>query len=525
MEDDAPPAESLAPPPMEALLAAATMRPALPTVIWCPRPLKARVGDVLAQLLHESTTMLETASCSAECTQALQLLWIAPSLLLRRPPTQEGKAAAVDGREGGDLSLVATIRHRIARAEQGDWTELLVEYLSERTAAEAKGRRGPAEDLESGDVAARLEVLAAAVRKVEGGCLRAATQLLRGDSRIPGTAETTGQLEALTALPVDDQERAALREQLEAAYACVSEVPPIKVRTLRRKLRTIKRGAEPGPSGWRNATLVLVGERPQGCEVLTRWCRQYARGAMYPWDAKLWASVCLVPLDKGEGKIRPIALGEVLPKLAQATLLDTLEKQLRQSFEPRQLSVRSPGGAEVLARTLRAWTARPDGRVLLQLDLKNAYGRMLRSRTLRAVVRRCPALAPQLAQQWSPGVTWAWARTNGVWGTFLSERGGWQGSPDSNPTFCYGLEDALDDGLADAVGILRLGYADDTFLDGPPVALDNQWPRLRVALEEAGHEVQPNKCIFGLGALSIGAKRTMQHLPACNELSPPPTEP
>ena len=241
--------------------------------------------------------------------------------------------------------------------------------------------------------------MAAAVRKVEGGCLRAATQLLRGDARVPGTAETTEQLAALTALPVDEQERQAFREQLDAALACAGDVPPIKVRTLRRKLRTLKRGAEPGPSGWRNAVIILVGERPHGCEVLTRWCRLYAQGALYPWDAKLWSSVCLVPLDKGGGKIRPIALGEALAKLAQATLLDTLGVKLRQAFEPHQLSVRTPGGAEVLARTLRAWTARPDGRVLLQLDLKNAYGRMLRSQTLRAVIRRCPALAPQLAQQ------------------------------------------------------------------------------------------------------------------------------
>ena len=116
--------------------------------------------------------------------------------------------------------------------------------------------------------------------------------------------------------------------------------------------------------------LVLVGERPQGCEALTRWCRQYAAGALQQWDAQMWASVCLVPLDKGGGKIRPIALGEALPKLAQATLLDSIEKHLRSSFEPHQLSVRTPAGAEVLARTLRAWTCRPDGRFILQIDLK-----------------------------------------------------------------------------------------------------------------------------------------------------------
>ena len=135
----------------------------------------------------------------------------------------------------------------------------------------------------------------------------------------------------------------------------------------------------------------------------------------------------------------------------------------------------------------------------MQLDLKNAYGQMRRSRTLRAVIRRCPALAPQLAQQWVQGVTWAWTRTDGQWETFLSERGGWQGSPDSNPTFCFGLEDALDDGLQGADGLLRLGYADDTFLDGHPAAMETQWPSLLAALADAGHEVNPTKCNLWVG--------------------------
>ena len=61
-----------------------------------------------------------------------------------------------------------------------------------------------------------------------------------------------------------------------------------------------------------------------------------------------------------------------MAKLARATLLDTIEKDLRLTLEPHQFAVRTPGGAEQLARTLRAWTAAAGSRVLVQLDLKNA---------------------------------------------------------------------------------------------------------------------------------------------------------
>ena len=107
----------------------------------------------------------------------------------------------------------------------------------------------------------------------------------------------------------------------------------------------------------------------------------------------------IVALNRQGGKVRPIALGEASTKLAQAVLVDVLARDLRAGLEPRQLSVRTPSGAELLARTLRGWMADGSGRVLLQLDLKNAYGRMHRSTALAAMIRRCPGLAPQLAQQ------------------------------------------------------------------------------------------------------------------------------
>ena len=369
--DTAPPdVEEIPLPPLDALLTAATAMPAMPTITWCPRSLRARLGDVLIQLLHNANTALEQASGTQACTEALQLLWAAPTILMRRPPKRPHDSADADA---SALSTMHILRRRLAYAEAGKWQALLLDYLEERGGRPANPTVDAA-DVTAGDVSDRLGALAAAVRKVEGGCLRAAAQLLRGDARVPGTADTRDQLEALTALPVDEAERVAIREQVDTALACSDQVPLIKVRTLRRKLRTIKRGAEPGPSGWRNAHITLIGERPHGVEELTRWARAYATGSLCPWDARLWSSVILVPLDKGGGKIRPIALGEALSKLAQAVLLDTIQAHLRSSFEPHQLSVRTPGGAELLVRTLRAWTAAPEGRSLLQLDLKNAYG-------------------------------------------------------------------------------------------------------------------------------------------------------
>ena len=44
----------------------------------------------------------------------------------------------------------------------------------------------------------------------------------------------------------------------------------------------------------------------------------------------------VVALNRGGGKVRPIALGEALTKLAQAVLIDVLASALRMGFEPVQ---------------------------------------------------------------------------------------------------------------------------------------------------------------------------------------------
>ena len=108
------------------------------------------VGDLLACLIANSAEQMEVASGSGACTQALQLLWIALTLLLRRPPPRDDRRAPADGREGGDLSLVAILRQRLACAERGEWAQPLFEYLVERAAMDRPERKSYADDLVGG---------------------------------------------------------------------------------------------------------------------------------------------------------------------------------------------------------------------------------------------------------------------------------------------------------------------------------------------------------------------------------------
>ena len=472
------------------LLEAVTSLPAPPTITTIPRALRARVGDLLRAKDVETARAVRQDEASASRLTTMRLLWAAPGLLLRKLPKKAG-GGPKDGKEGGDFTLTAELKRRAGLAEAGRWDQLAAEMLEERVAS---GPSGSKFDEDKGEVADRIDTLEAAVRKAKGGCLRAAVQLLRGDARVPGTRDTKEALQKLVAMEVTRDEREEIAAEVAEATARAGSVPSVKLRNVRRKLRVLKRGAEPGPSGWRNGFLQVIGERPGGIAALAQWTNAYTMGRMTAAEATLWASVCLVALDRGGGKLRPIALGEALSKFAQAVLIDTIEKQIRTVLEPRQQSVRAPGGAELVANTLREWTRTKSGRVILQIDLKNAYGQMYRSKALRELSAKCPQMAPMAAQQWQSGASWAWFKVDGKWEAFESERGGWQGSPDSNPTFCLGLTRPLETAVPEGGPCACLGYADDTFIEGPAAEVESVWTALTSELVQDGHTVQAAKC-------------------------------
>ena len=62
--------------------------------------------------------------------------------------------------------------------------------------------------------------------------------------------------------------------------------------------------------------------------------------------------------------------------------------------------------------------------------------------------------------------------------------------------FCLSLDQALDEALPPGAGDgpVRIGYADDTFVDGTATQVAQAWPHIEASLAAAGHSIQPIKC-------------------------------
>ena len=122
---------------------------------------------------------------------------------------------------------------------------------------------------------------------------------------------------------------------------------PCRVQTTKRKVRVLRAGAEPGPSGWRNSHISLMARRPDGPECLTEWIRMWAQSTVPVDCAAQLTQAVNMPLNKDstwEG-VRPIALGEALLKLAEAVAVDESAVQLHAYLAPAPVVVRTPGGS------------------------------------------------------------------------------------------------------------------------------------------------------------------------------------
>ena len=78
--------------------------------------------------------------------------------------------------------------------------------------------------------------------------------------------------------------------------------------------------------------------------------------------------------------------------------MDVVVAKASEHLRPEQMGVQVPNAAETAACKVRLWTqdAKPD-EVLLQVDMRNAFGSVYRRKMLAEVKSHCPCLFPYAA--------------------------------------------------------------------------------------------------------------------------------
>lgn len=294
----------------------------------------------------------------------------------------------------------------------------------------------------------------------EGEFARACTALV-SDPPVARSTEVEAQLRA-------KHPRAAPPRLSESSQPPADSAPEIGVEAVEAAMRGFRRSSAPGPSGLRPDHLREALGTAHADEVathMTSLVNLLASGRGLPAMAPFLAGASLHALPKPDNGVRPIAVGETLRRLVGKCLAAELKGQAREALFPRQLGVAVSHATEVAVHVVRDWSERyasDPTRVLIKLDIKNAFNTLSRTQMLEATRARLPA-----ASAWAEYCYRSPSHLFFEGTTIMSETGVQQGDPLGPLLFSLGMQSALENAAAAAPDSdLIFGYLDDVCLAG-----------------------------------------------------------
>ena len=204
----------------------------------------------------------------------------------------------------------------------------------------------------------------------------------------------------------------------------------------------------------------------------------------------------LLALRKDNGKVRPIAITSIVMRLIQRAIMQAPEvRKIMDGLAPLQLGCGQSAGKDAVLHMTSAWLEGGQDRVVLQLDLSNAYNTLSRKYLLKAIRER---------EEWQcllPFTTWLFSQQADLWirsvdgiQTIKSQSGVKQGEPLSSLLFAMGLQLALEKANAAMTGTAA-GFQDDTTLLATTMAdAERGFQAFIAEASKAGLSVNGAKC-------------------------------
>ena len=204
-------------------------------------------------------------------------------------------------------------------------------------------------------------------------------------------------------------------------------------------------------------------------------------------DALYCASLCAS--RKRDGGLRPIAVGSIYRRLPARIAARFAATVLGPELRPIQLGVGTPLGCEAAVHAARSFTAGSDAdqttRVLVKLDVKNAFNSVRRDIVLRCIKERCPEAYAMAYQAYiTPTPLFIAGHT------IISSAGVQQGDPLGPIAFAL----AVDTCARNLQSPLNIWYLDDATIGGPVSDVVADLRLISKALPDLGLQLNAAKC-------------------------------
>jgi len=282
-----------------------------------------------------------------------------------------------------------------------------------------------------------------------------------------------------------------------------AETPHFEVEEVLRRLRSFRRGTAPGASKWRvehflDALTIPAGDsdgRLSGAlaQVVNILAAGKAPEEIGPW----LGGAPVYPLKKKGGGVRPIAVGEVLRRLVSKCFCARVHARAQELFVGMgQVGVGVKGGVEAALLAVKK-ARRDDSKVVLKVDVENAFNSISRAAILEKVKQKFPEL-----EGWYRFCYGKPAKLfcDGEVLPFGSAVGVQQGDPLGPFLFSLGISGCCSR-LKSELGreTLSVWYLDDGTLVGKEEEVAKGWKVIQEEMGRVGLRVNVQKCeVWGL---------------------------
>lgn len=210
-------------------------------------------------------------------------------------------------------------------------------------------------------------------------------------------------------------------------------------------------------------------------------------GKMEDRYSKVFYGASLCALDKKEGGIRPIAVGNTFRRLTAKLACGSIRSEIGSKFQPRQVGFGTRNGCEAAAHATRTFIKRNrrSEKVVLKIDFRNAFNEVDRSKFLREVKSNTPSIYPFILQCYSSSTFLFFGED-----IILSQNGAQQGDPCAPLLFCFAIESVISELNSE----FEVFYLDDGTIGGEANTVLDDFRMIIRECKKFGLNINTSKC-------------------------------